>query len=172
MLMKSISNYKGLYSVDKEGNVLSHKRKRIDGRIYPEKYLKQRLHSHGYKIVVLYKDKKAKPIYVHRLVAETFIPNPLNKRTVNHKNGIKTDNRVENLEWCTYSENIEHAFNTLGRTIWNKGLRKERPIIMCELCNDNFTQKRKEQRFCSRSCACKVNGKAPKNLLENQLIEL
>ena len=62
----------------------------------------------GY-LVVRYNSRS---LYIHRLIAETFIPNPENKPEVNHKNGDRADNRVENLEWATHKENIQHAVDT------------------------------------------------------------
>lgn len=66
----------------------------------------------GYYTVNIYIDKKDTIGYVHKMLLLAFVPNPENKKQGNHKNGIKTDNRLCNLEWCTPSENILHAFRT------------------------------------------------------------
>ena len=90
------------YFIDRSGNVYS---------TYSTRILKATTGNSGYLQIGF---KGFRTIMVHRLVAKTFIPNPGNKPCVNHKNGIKTDNRVENLEWCTYSENGKHSINKLG----------------------------------------------------------
>lgn len=74
----------------------------------PRKILKSTLGSTGYLVVEINK----KQVKVHRVVAESLIPNPLSKTQVNHINGVKTDNRVENLEWCTQKQNVYHAWAT------------------------------------------------------------
>lgn len=86
-----------------------------DGRIYSKtrkKFMTYKIMKDGYVRMEMYKDKKPKMFNVHRMVAEIFIPNPDNKPFVNHKDGNKQNNCVDNLEWVTQKENIEHAYKT------------------------------------------------------------
>ncbi len=84
-----------------------------DGKVWSSlrsKFLKPYITENGYQQVALYRDKKPYFFKVHRLVATTFLPNIVSLPQINHKNGIKTDNRVGNLEWCNASTNLNHAY--------------------------------------------------------------
>ena len=114
-IWKDIPGYERLYQVSNLGNVKSCSKIRKGGRYncvrtYKEKQLKTTKNPYGYIYVQLYGKNHTKKYFIHRLVALAFIPNPENKSSVNHINGIKHDNRVENLEWVTHSENTKHAF--------------------------------------------------------------
>jgi hypothetical protein len=89
-----------LFDITKEGKVI---------RLKDGKEMKGCIDSCGYKKFSPRINGKKLQLKIHRLVATKFIPNPNNLPQVNHKNGIKTDNRVENLEWCTAKQNINHA---------------------------------------------------------------
>lgn len=124
-IWKPITGYEGLYEVSDLGRVRGLNRivKKSNGYNYNSKgrILRPRNKPNGYLFVSLHKLCKPMNLFIHRIVAEAFIPNPEGKKTVNHKNGIKTDNRVENLEWTTYSENHLHSFRELHRISGSKG---------------------------------------------------
>lgn len=112
-----IKGFEGYYEVSNEGQVRSVDRTILgkDGVIYPKKGKLKDLYSNinvKYMQVNLYKENKSYTFYVHRLVAQAFIPNPLNLPEVNHKDGNRVNNNVSNLEWVTRLENIDHAIRT------------------------------------------------------------
>jgi hypothetical protein len=137
-IWKTVIGYEDLYSVSNFGRVKSHpinKRKK--------EILNGKIDSYGYLIYTFYRNGKCKNMKAQRAVAIHFIPNPENKATVNHKDGNKLNNHIDNLEWATRQEQVIHAVNNglrryrtgpfteehkrnlsasmMGRTPWNKG---------------------------------------------------
>lgn len=119
---RAVSGYEGFYEVSDLGRVKSldrfifYNKSAINPTLKNGIILKQsETDERGYVRVQLTVDKKEYRQYVHIIVAEHFIPNPDNKRTVNHKKGNKKDNRKISIEWQTYGENHEHSYRELGR---------------------------------------------------------
>ena len=109
---KDIEGYEELYQVSNLGRVKS---------LRNDKLLKQFVNRQGYSQVSLSKNGKVKLCRVNRIVCRAFIENPENKAQVNHIDGNKLNNRVDNLEWCTGSENVKHAYiNGLQKPIRGK----------------------------------------------------
>lgn len=101
--MKDIPNYEGFYAATEDGQIYSYR---------AGKFLKQSLNPNGYMHLKFNVGGKRTAHRVHRLIASTFIPNDDNKPFVNHKDGVKRNNSVSNLEWVTGSENNIHALQT------------------------------------------------------------
>ena len=138
------------YLIYKDGSVVNAKTGKVK-----HQFIKR---SKGYLYVSLCKDGKIKSIYVHRLLAKAFIPNLENKTEINHINGIKTDNRIENLEWCSPKENSIHKTIVLGKGhirpvrcvetgityrsgLYASKLFKTSSGAICNSCNDKSRKK-------------------------------
>lgn len=117
-IWKDIPNYEGYYQASNLGNIRSldrwidnpNKKAKTNGYIKKKMILKQNKIKSGYYTTALSREGTTKAYLTHRLIAIAFLSNPLNKPQVNHKNGVKTDNNVSNLEWATRSENAIHSY--------------------------------------------------------------
>lgn len=139
---KSIKGHKGFYEISNLGRVRSLEREYTDtlGRTYivKGKILSLKPKKHGYVSVDLYQNSTYKTYYVHRLVALAFKRLVKGKDEVNHRNGVKSDNRSSNLHWCTRSENCIHALDTglnstRGVTCHNSKLTESQVLEICAL---------------------------------------
>lgn len=130
-IWKDIKGYEGLYQVSNLGNVrsLGNNKKR------KEKILKLSQTPKGYQIVYLSNKNQGKNYYIHRLVASAFIPNPNNLPQVNHKDEIKTNNMVDNLEWCDCEYNINYGTRNDKMNI----TKKAKPIYSINITTNEIT---------------------------------
>lgn len=116
---RPIKGYEGQYEVSNHGRIKSLSREE-NNRTLKDRIMKQYVGKTGYMQVRLCKNNQTKLWKVHDLIAKSFIENPYDFPIVNHKDGNKINNDISNLEWCSYSHNIKHAYRT--------GLRMMRPI--------------------------------------------
>ena len=132
-IWKDIEGYEGYYQISNLGRVKSLeqiKNNSLGTKFYrKEQIFKQQISKKGYCVATLNKEGKRKTLFVHRLVALAFLENLDNKPQVNHKNCIKTNNEVENLEWVTGSENCKHSYeNNLNTNLKNKAIKTSKKI--------------------------------------------
>lgn len=158
-----VVGYEEAYEVSNLGNVRS-----LSGGHRGGKVLKQSNNKRGYLFVGLYKNGKSTPSITHRIVAKAFIPNPENKPQVNHKDGVRSNNIVTNLEWNTQSENIKHSFDVLGRVPVIKGRRQSFCRRGHAMIGDNVIVYRGTQKKCRE---CEVDGRRRRSERENSVID-
>jgi hypothetical protein len=125
---KSVKGYEGLYAISNYGRVKN---------IVTDKVRSPINNGKGYYKLELRKDKIGKRHYIHRMVAEAFLPNPHNKTEVNHKDGKPSNNHISNLEWVTSSENSKHAVYKGALKAWGN---EAKPIEAINLDNGMVTR--------------------------------
>ena len=170
-IWKDIKGYEGLYQVSNLGRVKSLERDVFNYRgtlmhHMEEKILVQRIGKRGYAYVNLYLNGKYKSIQTHRLVALAFIPNPENKPQINHRDEVKTNNVVENLEWCTSFYNNHYGTRTERQKQNHKNVKlgnnPRAKAVFCEELNKTFdcAKRVEEELGISGSQICRAcNGK-------------
>ena len=135
-MTKDVKDYEGLYFLNENGSIFSYPKKTRKGirEIFPN------IINSNYMMIDLCKNGKVKKHLFHRLMAQTFLENKENKEQVNHINGIKTDNRLENLEWNTRSENQKHSIKIGLRTA--KGIKNSQSKLTEKQVLDIFKDTR------------------------------
>lgn len=142
---KDVIGFVGLYQVSNGGRVRSldkldirkNQTRRLKGKV-----LKAQLNTNGYYTVCLCDKGNSKIVTVHKLVAEVFLEKRCDSECINHKDGIKTNNKVDNLEWCTYKENNDHAkSNNLNNNIIKLSL-EERELVKTSVFPAKFVAKK------------------------------
>ena len=144
---KSLTCCDAKYLIQENGYVIYLQRKNSI------KFLRSRIDRAGYITVRINKNGQSSTQFVHRLLAAAFIPNPNNKPFINHINGIKTDNRLENLEWVTHAENIKHAYKT--------GLINKSKLVIDICCGKTFKSSKEAALFYNikyNTLRCYLNG--------------
>lgn len=155
IVWKPVKGFEGYYEVSNTGlikslaRVLPQSRRNGATFIKTEKIMRSINHCRGYHAVQLTINKKVSRFLVHRLVAEHFIDRPYGKNQVNHINGVKTDNRVENLEWVTPQENSTHALNLglMGKGWFKRKISPENAKEIRALVNTGVTHKEAGLRY-------------------------
>lgn len=172
-----IPSYGGCYEVSAKGIVKSVERTVIgrDGVEYPVKERTLSPHKNSqvqYLQVQLWRNNTGSHHYVHRLVAQAWIPNPRNLPEVNHKNGNRLDNQVENLEWCTNQENIAHSIAT-GLKVYTTRLTRDEFIecLMSVIEGESYLQLTQRVPYKVPFLSTKVRAIAKEIGLEDQLNE-
>ena len=148
---RPVPNYEGIYRVNNIGQIQN---------IKTGHYLKYGLNEQGYLRTFLYNKKhERKFFFVHRIVCSAFHDNPFNLPQVNHINMNKTDNRPENLEWCSQSYNIKHSFDN-GRREHNKEmlLKATHKEVLCKDMNGKLVKKYFSLSEASRDTGCNVSN--------------
>ena len=159
---RDIPGFEGRFSVSNLGRVKSNARivNNHTGTIHkPERILSQRYSKKGYMVIDLV-DATGKKKYrqVHRLVAIAFIPNPENKPQINHIDGVKDNNTVTNLEWCTNSENQKHAYRLGLNYVTGRAGKPKKPVYQIDIETNEIINEYPSIADAARAVKCKTSS--------------